>query len=91
MVMVSGALTWWGDRSAAWSGQRWTGDHAACRLWGHIGHGTHGVAGALVVHGHTVREGVTHGVVGLTVMATNLLRLPADILRTEHEQMYYCT
>lgn len=42
------------------------------------------MAGAPVVHSHTVREGVTHCVVGLTIVSTYLLWLPAGILAVAH-------
>lgn len=83
------ALTRRGDGLAARSRQRWTGNHAARRVRGHLGHGPHSVAGALVVHSHAVGERVAHCVVGFAIVATNLLRLPTGFLRTEHsEQMY---
>lgn len=86
---VTSALTRWGDRLAAWRGQRWTGNHTACRIGSHVRHGPHSMAETLVVHSHTVWEGITHCVVGLTVMATNLLRLPTGFLRTEHTKQMY--
>lgn len=87
-LSVISALTRWGDRPAAWRGQWWARNHAARRVGGHVRQGPHSVTGALVVHSHAVREGVTHRVVGLTIMAANLPRFPTGILRTEHKQIY---
>lgn len=88
---VREALTRWSDRVAAWSRQSWTGNHAACRVRGHVRHGPHGVAGALIVHSYTIGEGLAHCVVGLTIMAANLLWLPTGILKTAHRMMYFNT
>lgn len=77
------ALTWGSHRPAAGGGQRWTGDDAAGGLGGPVPQGPHGVTGALVVHGHAVVGRLTHAAVGLAVMAADLLRFPADVLRTE--------
>lgn len=74
----------WGDRQAAWSGQRGAGNHTARRVWGQVRHGPHSMAGALIVHSYAVREGITYCIVGLTIMATNLLRLPTGILAVAH-------
>lgn len=87
-LSVISALTRWGDRPAAWRGQWWARNHAARRVGGHVRQGPHSVTGALVVHSHAVREGVTHRVVGLTIVAANLPRFPTGILRTEHKQIY---
>lgn len=77
------ALTWGSHRPAARRGQRWTGDDAAGRLGGPVPEGPHSVTGALVVHSHAVVGGLTHAAVGLAVMAADLLRFPADVLRIE--------
>lgn len=77
------ALTWGRNRPAARRGQRRTGDNAACRVRGPIREGPHSVAGPLVIHSHTAGEGVAHAAVGLPVVATDLLRFPAHLLRTE--------
>lgn len=79
------ALTWWSDRLAARSGQRRAGNPAASRVRGHVRHCSHSVAGALIIHSHAVGEGVTHRVVGLAVVAANLLRLLTGILRVIHK------
>lgn len=73
------ALTWGGNGPAA---RRWrqTGDDAACRVRGPLSQGPHGVTGALVIHGDTVEDGIADGVVGLSIVATDLPRLPADLL-----------
>lgn len=75
------ALTWGSNSPAAWRRRR-TGDNAACRVRGPFRQGPHGVTGALVVHSDPVGEGLTDGVVGLPIVATDLPRLPADLLGT---------
>lgn len=75
------ALTW-GSNSPAARRRQQTGDNTACRVWGPISQGPHGMTGALVIHGDTVGEGITDGVVGLPIVATDLPRLPADLLGT---------
>lgn len=81
---VFGVLTWRGDRPAAWRWQRWARDNAARRVWSHVRQRSYSMTGALVVHSHAVREGFTHSVVGLAVMAAHTLRFPAGLLRREH-------
>lgn len=89
-IVLPAALTWGSNRPAARRGQWWTGDNAACRVRGPIQEGSHSVTGTLVIHSYMVGEGVAHGVVGLPIVATDLLRFPADLLRTEHSRVSAC-
>lgn len=79
------ALTGWGDGLAARGGERRAGHQAAGGVRGRVSEGPHGVTGAHVVHGHAVGEGVAHRVVGLAVVAADLLRFPAGVLGGPHQ------